>query len=158
LSLFAYNKTNLAAARKVCLQIELDMANHSFDDTQVRYGAKRPVEEEAAPIPKTTVECFETWTKDFKQLDCNVNSDYHHLRNTLRKWGEIPPERMLTKLNSEKFCPKTYNERLSMLKNFSHWMVKQGVWTSNPFEGVSRRKVKKAQKPDRKPFTPEEIR
>jgi integrase len=76
----------------------------------------------------------------------------------LRKWGEINPSEFLNKLNTEKYCPKTYNERLSMLNGFSRWMLKQGIWTINPFDGVSRRKVKKTEKPEREPFTEEEIR
>ena len=108
--------------------------------------------------PQSIVEYFEKWVKEYKQLDCNKNSDYHHLRNTLRKWDEINPSEMLQKLNTENFCAKTYNERLSMLNGFSNWMVKQNIWTVNPFDGVSRRKVKKTEKKDRIPFTEEEIR
>jgi integrase len=37
-------------------------------------------------------------------------------------------------------------------------MVRQGMWTINPFDDVSRKKVNKTEKPDRVPFTDEEIR
>ncbi|MFZ9300708.1 MAG: site-specific integrase [Chitinophagaceae bacterium] len=156
LSLGAYNKPNLTASRKIVLQIELDLANGNFDKSLVRYGGKelKVIDE----LPKTIVEHFETWVTNYKQLNCNKNSDYYHLRNTLRKWGEIAPAEMLFKLNSENYSPKTYNERLSMLNGFSIWMQKQKNWDINPFEGVSRRKVIKTEKPDRLPFTEHEIR
>ena len=158
LSLGPYDKINLKAASKVVLQIELDIVSDQFDDTLVKYGCKA-LKSIVEPIkPKSIIEYFEKWVKEYKQLDCNKNSDYYHLRNTLRKWGEINPSEMLQKLNTEKYSPKTYNERLSMLNGFSSWMLKHGIWTINPFDGVSRRKVKKTEKPEREPFTEEEIR
>lgn len=156
LSLGAYNKPNLTASKKIVLQIELDLANRNFDGSLVRYGAKEVKVVEV--LPKTIVEHFETWVTDYKQLDCDKNSDYYHLRNTLRKWGEIPPEEMLSKLNAENYSPKTYNERLAMLNGFSNWMLKKGAWEVNPFDGVSRRKIKKMERPDRAPFTENEIK
>ena len=158
LSLGPYDKLNLKAAKKVVLQIELDMANGLFDDTLVRYGGKVIYVNEEPVIPLSIVSCFEKWVKEYKQLDCDKNSDYHHLRGTLRKWGEINPDTMLHKLNTENYCPKTYNQRLSLLNSFSSWMLKQGIWSINPFDGVSRRKVKKTEKADRVPFNEEEIR
>lgn len=156
LSLGAYNKPNLMAAKKVALIIELDMVKGDFDASLVRYGAKevKVIEE----FPKSIVEHFEIWVSNYKQLDCNKNSDYYHLRNTLKKWGEIEPTEMLSKLNTEKYCPKTYNERLSILKGFSTWMLMKKYWNLNPFEGVSRRKVKKTEKADRMPFSEDEIK
>lgn len=157
LSLGPYNKNNLKSAKKVVLQIELDVVNGLFDVSLSKYSGRII---EVAEEPKndlTVVGNFEKWVKDYKQLDCDKNSDYYHLRSTLRKWGEIDPGEMLQLLNTEKYSPKTYNERLSMLNGFSKWMVRQGNWSLNPFEGVSRRKVKKTEKPDRKPFTKDEI-
>ena len=158
LSLGPYDKVNLKATKKVVLQIELDMAIGQFDDSLIKYGGKLVKAVEEPKKPKTIVACFEKWVKDYKQMDCDKNVDYYHLRNTLRKWGELQPDEMLTRLNTEKFGPKTYNERLSMLKGFSTWMVKQAIWSVHPFEAVSRRRVKKTEKPDRTPFSEEEIR
>lgn len=158
LSLSAYTKVNLNAVKKVVLQIELDMANGHFDDSFVKYGSKVVKAVDEHKKPQTIVACFEKWVKDYKQLDCDKNSDYYHLRGTLKKWGEINPSEMLARLNTEKYSPKTYNERLSMLNGFSNWMVKHEGWSFNPFDGVSRRKVKKTVKQDRIPFNEEEIR
>jgi integrase len=158
LSLSSYTKTNVLAAKKIVLQIELDIAKEQFDNTLVKYGGKTAPSIQIAEKTFTIVEYFEKWVKTYKQLDCDKNSDYFHLRNTLKKWGEIPNSEMLNKLNVEKYSPKTYNERLSMLNMFSIWMRSQGIWDYNPFEGVSRRKVKKTEKADRVPFKEEEIK
>ena len=158
LSLGPYDKVNLKATKKVVLQIELDMANGQFDDSLIKYGVKVVKTVEEPKKPQTIVACFEKWVKDYKQLDCDKNSDYYHLRGTLKKWGEINPSEMLARLNTENYSPKTYNERLSMLNGFSNWMVKHEGWSFNPFDGVSRRKVKKTVKQDRIPFNEEEIR
>ncbi len=156
LSLFQYTKLNVGAAKKIALQVELDMLNDQFDTSLVAYGKMSNVPE--TPVqPKTIVEYFERWTKVFKQLDCDKNSDYHHLRNTLRKWGELDNSQLLIALNKENYSPKTFNERLSMLSHFSNWMVQQEIWANNPFAGVSKRKVKRTQLDDRKPFTECEI-
>jgi len=157
LNLTSYNKVNLKAANKVVLQIELDIANGQFDSTLVKYGGKEVRASKATEIPQSIVAYFERWVKDYKQMDCDRNGDYYHLRNTLRKWGEINPDEMLGRLNTEKYAPKTYNERLSMLTGFSNWMVRQGVWAVNPFEGVSKRVVSKTEKPHRIPFSEDEI-
>lgn len=158
LSLAAYNKINLTRAKKVALQIELDIAHEVFDDTLEKYGGEVPKSIAQDRKHSTTVDHFVKWVKEYKNLDCDKNSDYFHLRNTLKKWGDIAPDDMLSRLNKEKYCPKTYNERLAILKGFSQWMVRQGFWRANPFEGVSRRKVKKSEHPERKPFSEQEIK
>jgi len=160
LSLGPYDKINLKAAKKVVLQIELDISNVQFDHTLVKYGGKAIVivTHDEPVLPTTIVAYFEKWVKEYKQMDCNKDHDYFHLRNKLQKWGQFGPDDMLSRHNLEQCSPKTFNKRLSILKLFANWMVKQNIWTVNPFDGVSRRKVKKTEKQDRIPFTEEEIR
>lgn len=104
LNLPAYNRSNLAASMKVMLQIELDTVSGNFDESLVKYGAKEV--KVKVEHPKTLVRYFEIWVSNYKQLDCDKNSDYFHLKNTLRKWGEIAPSGMLQKLNTENYGPK----------------------------------------------------
>lgn len=158
LSLGPYDKVNLKAAKKLVMKIELDMADEKFDHTLVKYGGKVIIIHDELVLPTTTVAYFEKWVKEYKQMDCNKDHDYFHLRNKLIKWGQFGPDDILSKHNTEQCAPKTYNKRLSILKLFASWMVKQGTWSVNPFDGVSRRKVKKTEKQDRIPFTEEEIR
>lgn len=156
LNLGAYNKQNLAATKKIVLQIELDIVNSEFDETLAKYTNKEKTTKVEGP--SSLVEEFELWVSLYKQRDCNENSDYFQMRNTLRSWGEIGSQNMLLKLNKANYSAKTFNERLSMLNGFARWMVKMGKWKMNPFEEVSRRKVKRVEHPERKPFTEEEIK
>ena len=134
------------------------MANGQFDQTLVKYGGKIKAEYEEPDLPTTIVAYFEKWVKEYKQMDCDKDHDYFHLRNKLQKWGQFGPYDMLSRHNLEQCSPKTYNKRLSILKLFASWMYKQSIWSANPFDGVSRRKVKKTEKQDRTPFSEEEMR
>ena len=156
LTLFPNNKKGLLQAKKLALEIESDLFNDRFDVTLCKYKGIEPPLEVEQPI-KTLVEQFEYWVREYKQMDCNKNVDYYHLRNTLRKWGAFDQDTILTRLNNETFGAKTYNNRLGILRNFSKWLMKQGVWSVDPLEEVSRKRVKKTVKPQRIPFTLEEI-
>jgi integrase len=75
LSLGQYDKINLKAAKKIVLQIELAMVNSQFDHTLLKYGGKLIKLNEEPVLPTTIFACFEKWVRDYKQLDCNKNSD-----------------------------------------------------------------------------------
>ncbi len=156
LTLFPNNKKGLLQAKKLALEIESDLFNDRFDATLCKYKGIEPPQEIEQPA-KTMVEQFEHWVKEYKQMDCDKNVDYYHLRNTLRKWGAYDQDTILARLNKESFGAKTYNNRLGILKNFSKWLVKQGVWSVDPLEEVSRKRVKKTVKPQRTPFALDEI-
>jgi integrase len=156
LTLFTNNKKGLLQAKKLSLEIESDLYNDQFDTTLYKYRGIEPALEAEKPT-KAMVEHFEYWVREYRQMDCDKNVDYYHLRNTLRKWGEFDQDTILSRLNKESFGAKTYNNRLGILKNFSKWLVKQGVWSIDPLEEVSRKRVKKAIKPQRTPFTVDEI-
>lgn len=156
LNLSFYNKINLIQARKTASQIEQDLVTDCFDTTLLKYSNKKsPVKN----IKNTSiVGLFEEWTKDYKQMDCDINTDYNSLRGMLKKWKIITQDNILKKLNAEKFCASTYNRRLSMLRTFAKWLVKKLVWNNNPFEDVENKKYKKVKQVTRKPFTVEEIK
>lgn len=156
LTLFTNNKKGLLQAKKLALEIESDLFNDRFDATLCKYRGIEPPQE-IEPPTKTMVEHFEYWVKEYKQMDCDKSVDYYHLRNTIRKWGEFDQGTILSRLNKESFGAKTYNNRLGILKNFSKWLVKQRVWLVDPLEEVSRKRVKKTVKPQRTPFTLQEI-
>jgi integrase len=154
INLQAHTKTNLTNARKLAVQIEQDMLNNQFDFSLSKYKG----EQEAPPkVAKTMVSYFEEWVTDYKQMSCDKNSDYYYIRNTIKKWGEFKQEDLLSNLNNEAFGSKTYNSRLSILRAFAAWLVKQTIWSLNPLEDVSSKKIKKSAKEDRKPFNEAEI-
>jgi len=157
LSLSVYNQLNLIKAKKVALQIELDIITGNFDMTLVKYTGKTPSNTKNG-IPKTFVELFEEWTISYKQMNCEVHTNYNSCRNMIKKWGIVNQNNILKKLNEETFCALTYNRRLNILKDFTKWLVKQKVWTVKPLEDVMRKKVTKIPKPKRKPFSMDEIK
>ncbi len=55
-------------------------------------------------------------------------------------------------------APSTFNDRLSTLKSFFIWAVKNRLLKYNPVEELKRRKRKRGKDPKRKPFTIEELR
>jgi len=156
LSLTQYNDLNLLAARTLALVIEQDIALGHFDPTLERYTGKV----KSAPSPKPTgfTELFEYWVKNFKQMDCEVHTNYNSTRNILRKWGRVDSGNIVQKVNATTNAPVTYNRRLTILKSFCDWLVLQKYWDHNPLHSVQRKKVKQGKLPKREPFTEDEIR
>ena len=155
LSLSIWNHLNLLQAKKTALQIEQDIITESFDSTLVKYTCKTVVA--AKTSPKSFVELFEEWTKSYKQMDCEIHTNYNSCRNMIRKWGNVNQDNVLGKLNKETFCNGTYNRRLTILKSFADWLITKGYWKQNPFQLVQRKKVKHVKLAKRQPFTETEI-
>jgi integrase len=153
INLFAYTKENTLHARITALEIEQDIVLGRFDQTLVKYGVKQNEKEE----PKTIVAYFEEWVTNYKQMDCDKHTNYNSTRNMMRKWGKIEEGNIQKKLSMETNAAVTYNRRLTILKSFAKWLVKKGIWISNPLEDINPKKVKKAKLPKRAPFNVEEI-
>lgn len=173
LNLFHFSKLNILLAKKIALLIESDIFSGSFDSSLQKYkpqdeifnGLQEKKDKELSSSiieevksPKTIVQHFESWTKNYRQMDCDVNIHYNAMRSLLRKWEPVTEDNILSKLNDETFGAVTFNERLNMLKSFCKWLVKSKIWKTNPVEDVARKKVKKVKNPSRKPFTELEIK
>ena len=154
ISLGAYTRSNLIQARIIALKIEQDILLNNFDKTLNSYSENKSIK---TLVNKSIVELFEEWVKDYKQMDCEVHTNYNSTRNMLRKWGKITQESIVKKFNAETFCSKTYNRRLTILKNYINWLIEQNVWTFNPLLSVNNKKNKIIKHPNRTPFTEEEI-
>lgn len=155
INLFSYSKANLLQAKKIALQIETDLINGQFDATTKKYLPK--VNQEAEHVSKTLVEHFEEWVRNYRNMDCEKDIDYNSTRNMMRKWGDFDMKTVVGHFNRETFGAKTYNRRLTLLKAFFQWAEKAGFVTKNPLEDVLPKKARKTEKPNRKPFTIEEI-
>ena len=177
LNLLAYNKVNLLQAKETVWKIEQDIALGQFDSTLQKYNvntAKTKVTLSPAETPltvradtntrttatplKSVVEYFEDWTSNYKQMDCNKHCNYNQVRNMLKSWGSVSEQNILEKFNTAKIGEVTYNRRLTMLRDFSGWLVKHSQWTVNPFEDVKPRKNKKVVRVERLPLSVEEIK
>lgn len=154
ISLGEYTKSNLIQARIIALKIEQDILLNNFDKTLNSYSENKS---NKSQVQKSIVELFEEWVKDYKQMDCEIHTNYNSTRNMLRKWGKITEENITNKLNKEKVCNTTYNRRLRILKNFSLWLINRKIWTNSYLDEVNPKKVKKTTEPKRSPFTNEEI-
>lgn len=154
LSLTVYSKQNLFQARILALEIEQDILTNLFDFTLIKYGGK---DANSNKKSKSIVAYFEDWVSFYKQMDCEKHTNYNSTRNMLKKWGKINQENIVKKFNAETFCSKTYNRRLTILKNFINWLIEQNVWTFNPLLSVNNKKNKVIKNPNRTPFTEEEI-
>lgn len=155
LNLSIWNHLNLLQAKKTALQIEQDIITGNFDSTLVKYSGKE--KSAIKSIPKSFVELFEEWTISYKQMDCEIHTNYNSCRNMIRKWDKVTQDNILGKLNKETFCNGTYNRRLTILKSFADWLVTKSYWKQNPFQLVQRKKVKHVKLAKREPFTENEI-
>jgi integrase len=155
LSLLPWIQLNVLQAKKTALQIEQDIITGNFDSTLVKYSGKNAAA--AKTSLKSFVELFEEWTISYKQMDCEVHTNYNSCRNMIRKWGKVNQDNVLSKLNKETFCNGTYNRRLTILKSFADWLVTKSYWKQNPFQMVQRKKVKHVKLAKREPFTEIEI-
>ena len=154
ISLSSFNKINQLEAKRVALTIEQDMVTNNFDYSLIRYNGKRI---DSGSKGRTFVQLFETWVINYKQMDCELHTNYNATRNMIRKWDRVDASNIVRKLNAEKFCGATYNRRLTMLKLFGTWLVDNQVWKTNPLNSVNRKKHKKIVQPKRNPFTIDEI-
>ena len=155
LSLGAYTKSNLIQARIIALKIEQDILVNNFDKTLFKYTGRV---ETKTTISKSFVNLFEEWVKEYKQMDCEIHTNYNATRNMLRKWNQVSQNKIVKKLNAETFCSTTYNRRLTILKSFVNWLIVQKLWDINPLLSVNNKRNKTIKNPNRTPFSEEEIR
>ena len=154
LSLGAFSELNLLQARKVVLQIEQDLILGSFDQTLLKYNGKQA---NKPAKTKSFTDYFEYWVKNYKQMDCEIHTNYNSTRNMIRKWGRVDAGNLVKKLNAETNAAVTYNRRLTILRSFVDWLVEQQVWETNPLLSVQRKRIKAKKLATREPFTTEEI-
>lgn len=154
LNLFHFSTANLLQAKKIALQIESDMITEAFDFTLCRY---KPKAQEEMPVQKSLVEHFEAWVKIYRNRDCEKDTDYYLTKRMLERWEDFTPKEVLIRLSNEAIGAKTYNTRLRLLKSFFQWARKQGIAESNPLEDVLPKRLCKAVKNERKPFSETEI-
>lgn len=147
-------EVNLLAARKLALQIEQDMILNQFDFSLYRYTGKK----QQVKTPTDFTGLFEYWVRNYKQMDCEVHTNYNSTRNMIRKWGKVDTTNVVKKFNAETNAPVTYNRRLTILRSFIDWLVEQDHWKSNPLQSIQRKKVKTVKHEKREPFTKEEIK
>lgn len=152
INLDTYNKVNIANAKKLMIAIELDLANETFDTTLRKYKKHNTLQD------NDLISCFEYWTENYKQMNCNVHKNYYTIRAMLKRFENPNENNILVQFNQQKINYTSFNRRLSMLKDFGNWMKRSNYWKLNPFEEVRKRKGKKTRNTNRDPFSEEEIK
>ncbi len=138
---FCLFKTKFINPRKTALEIEQDMVLGIFDSTLLKYGAKITIKKEEN---RSIVSYFEEWVTSYKQMDCEKHTNYNSTRNMMKKWGKIEESNIQKKFSLETNAAVTYNRRLTILKSFIKWLVKMGIWKSNPLEDINPKKGKES--------------
>jgi integrase len=167
---FSYVPENMHHAVVKAAEVKLDIMKDCFDPSLEKYKvqpakplkqvSKKPIKEEqdASPsILKALVPDFNYWCKAIKSIDVENTAYYLYARKLLVKWADSAFEELPLKLSMEKFIATTYNDRLTCLRNFFIWLVKNGKVKSNPLEDVCRKKKRKKINDKRRPLTENEI-
>ncbi len=157
LNLFSFNKVNLTQARKLALEIERDILSGDFDTTLSRYKPAA-LQETVLQKSKSLVEHFEDWVRNYRNMDCDRDIDYQSTRSMMKRWGRWDEATVVQHFSKENIGAKTYNRRLTLLKAFFRWSSKNNITTCNPLEDILPRKSKNIEKPNRKPFTDDDIK
>jgi integrase len=172
---YAYLPENMYHAAIKGAEIKLDIAKGCFDTTLEKYNPATSI----APLPKIhaspsvlpvqkddnsiipaidLVKHFNDWGTNVRNIDIDNTSYYLGVRRFLKKHKKVPLDQLPLKLNQEKWSISTYNERLSLLKNFFLWLIETDIILKNPLKGVCRKKNKRKRKnPKRMPLEENEI-
>jgi integrase len=154
LNLGAATELNILQAKKVALQIEQDIILGIFDESLYRYNGKQTI---VSSKGKSFTDYFEYWVKNYRQMDCEIHTNYNSTRNMISKWGRVDATNVIKNLNAETNSEVTYNRRLAMLRSFIDWLVDQKIWDTNPLASIQRKRVKAIKLSTREPFTVDEI-
>lgn len=170
-----YLPENMHYAAIVGAEIKLDIAKGYFDTTLEKYNPApftAPLPKIQAPPQLLTVQkvdnstipsfdivkYFNDWGTNVRNIDVDNTSYYLGVRRFLKKHKKTPLDQLPLKLNQEKWSVSTYNERLSLLKNFFLWLIETDIVLKNPLKGVCRKKNKRKRKnPKRMPLEENEI-
>ncbi|AFY31803.1 tyrosine recombinase XerC [Calothrix sp. PCC 7507] len=133
------DKRDLLTAQAIATKIQNDILANNFDPTLDRYRLS-PKLNKSKPV--TLIEIWDLWVESL-ELPAHTKADhYHWVRQMILKAKlELTSTTWLT---TTKLAPRTYNERLGMLKACFDWAVSQSYVESNPYIALKSRKGGKA--------------
>ncbi len=145
------DKRDMATARAIATQIQNDILARHFDQTLDRYrlAPKETLNTQA----KTLLELWDTWVES---LDLSLSTQANHYKWVRLMISQANPGITETNwLTQVKISPRTYRDRLSMIRACCKWGVDKGWLDVNPYESL---KPKKDNPKEIKPFSYEEIK
>lgn len=145
------DKRDMATARAIATQIQNDILAGHFDPTLNHYRLEPKATTKAQP--KTLLELWDAWVESLNLSPDTQANHYKWVRRMITKANPgLTDTGWLTQAN---ISPRTYKDRLSLIKACGKWGVTKGWLEVNPYGSL---KPKKDNPKEIKPFTQEEIR
>lgn len=145
------NKRDLAIAQATATQIQNDILAGHFDRTLDRYRLAPKATTNTQP--KTLLELWDSWVKSLDLPPATQANHYKWVRQMIAKAN--PGLTDTHWLTCADISPRTYRDRLSLIRSCGKWAVSKGWLEVNPYLGL---KPRKDSPKEIKPFTQEEIR
>ncbi|MBD2610433.1 site-specific integrase [Nostoc punctiforme FACHB-252] len=145
------DKRDLAIAQAIATKIQNDILSGHFDPTLDRY---RLVPKATLNTqPKTLLELWDIWVKTLELPTATEANHYKWVRRMITKASPgITDTDWITKVD---IAPRTFKDRLGLIKACCKWGVSKGYLETNPYESI---KLPKDKPKEIKPFTQEEIK
>ncbi|MBD2515177.1 site-specific integrase [Nostoc sp. FACHB-973] len=145
------DKRDLAIAQAIATKVQNDIIAGHFDQTLDRYR----IVPKGSPNtqPKTLLELWDTWVRYLELPSATEANHYKWVRRMIAKVNPgIADTVWITKVN---IAPRTFKDRLGLIKACCKWGVSKGYLDTNPYENI---KNPKYTPKEVKPFTQEEIK
>ncbi|MBD2409472.1 site-specific integrase [Nostoc calcicola FACHB-389] len=145
------DKRDLAIAQAIATKIQNDIIAGHFDKTLDKY---RLVPKATLNTqPKTLLELWDIWVKTLELPTATEANHYKWVRRMITKARPgITDTDWITKVD---IAPRTFKDRLGLIKACCKWGVSKGYLETNPYESI---KPPKDKPKEIKPFTQEEIK
>jgi integrase len=165
----SYHSENLHHAIIKVAEIKLDILKGGFDSTLQKYtpNSKASLALSTEQISESTKapkklgdlpELFSDWCKNYRNVNIDQSLKYLHIKRYFEKLSSTLIESLPQKLNGENWVISTYNEKLSLLKQFFTWLLESGILVKHPLKDVRRKRNKRKKKnPRRLPLEENEI-
>lgn len=144
------NTRDLSTAQAIATQITNDILAGNFDVTLERYRLA-PKLDKSKPV--TLLALWDLWVSALDLPPQTRANHYHWTRQMLVKAD--PKLTDTTWLTSSKLSPRTYKDRLGLMRSCGDWAVRKGYLVVNPYGEL---KYRTNTQPKVTPFTLEEIK
>jgi integrase len=130
------DKLDLARAKVIAANIELDTLTGEFDPTLIKYigGPK--------PTPSKLIDVWNLWVATLVISERTKADHYHRIEALILKADPVPsvPDSGWLMEASKTVVAQTFNVRVRFLRRCLEWAVEQGLAENNPYEKIKSRK------------------
>lgn len=148
------NPRDLSTAQAIAVRISNDIISGHFDESLNSYRVVPKVDNQAEKQIKlrTLLELWDLWVDSLELSEYTKANHYKWVRVMLDRVNPaLTDTNWLTKA---KLSPRTFKDRLSLMRACGKWGVARGYLEVNPYDGI---KLRKQETKEIKPFTSEEI-